>query len=51
MREVIGQCKFHNCSHVHEPKCKVIELVEEGHISQSRYESYLSMFEGEDHKY
>lgn len=51
MREVIGQCKFHNCTHIHEPKCKVIELVEEGVIPQSRYESYLSMFEGEDHKY
>jgi len=51
MRKVIGECKFHNCTHIHEPKCRVIELVESGEIYQSRYESYLSMFAGEDHTY
>jgi len=45
-------CKFHNCTHVHEPKCAVIEAVEDGRISESRYESYLSlMTEDENDKY
>ncbi|MCT4600447.1 MAG: ribosome small subunit-dependent GTPase A [Marinifilaceae bacterium] len=45
-------CKFHNCTHVHEPKCAVKEAVEEGRISSSRYESYLSMMnEDENEKY
>ncbi|MCH4895262.1 ribosome small subunit-dependent GTPase A [Marinilabiliaceae bacterium JC040] len=45
-------CKFHNCTHVHEPKCAVKKAVEEGRISSSRYESYLSMMnEDENEKY
>lgn len=48
MRELFGKCKFHNCTHTHEPSCAVIDAVEEGRISISRYESYLSMMEGID---
>lgn len=38
-------CKFANCSHRHEPKCAVKEAVEQHKISESRYESYLSIIE------
>ncbi len=48
MRDLFGQCKFHNCTHTHEPDCAVVEAVERGEISISRYESYLSMMEGID---
>ena len=48
MKELLGQCKFHNCTHTHEPDCKVIEAVEEDRISASRYHSYLSILEGTD---
>ena len=48
MRELFGKCKFYNCTHVHEPGCAVIDAVENGNISISRYESYLSMMEGID---
>ena len=45
-------CKFKNCTHTHEPGCVVREMVEEGEISLSRYESYLSILnEDEDEKY
>lgn len=37
-------CKYSNCSHDHEPKCKVKELVEIGVISTMRYESYLRVY-------
>ena len=48
MRELFGKCRFYNCTHVHEPGCAVIDAVENGLISISRYESYLSMMEGID---
>ncbi len=51
MRNELNNCKFHNCTHMHEPGCKVKELVENGEITHTRYASYQSMFEGEDYKY
>ncbi len=41
-------CKFHNCSHVSEPSCAVLEAVDNGKIVLSRYESYLSMLHNQD---
>jgi ribosome biogenesis GTPase len=38
-------CRFGNCTHIHEPGCAVLQAVEEGEISLSRYASYLSMIE------
>ncbi len=45
--KISKKCKFHNCTHVHEPECAVIEAVENHYISESRYQSYLSMLEDE----
>ena len=50
MRALIGECKFHNCQHLHEPKCAVREAVESGEIAGSRYYSYLSMLEDTDNR-
>lgn len=44
-------CRFYNCTHIHEPGCAVIQAVEDGEISESRYFSYMSMFEEGDEKY
>ena len=41
--KVSDRCKFNNCTHTHEPGCEVKKAVENGDISQSRYESYLSI--------
>jgi ribosome biogenesis GTPase len=38
-------CKFHNCIHVSEPDCAVIQAVEIGKVSLSRYRSYLGLLE------
>ena len=48
MRALLNQCKFHNCRHVNEPGCAVIRAVEEGDIELSRYESYLSIYHGNE---
>lgn len=47
-REIFAKseaCRFYNCTHIHEPGCAVVEAVENGEISESRYSSYLSMME------
>ena len=41
-------CRFNNCTHTHEPGCAVREAVERHDISESRYNSYLSMLKDED---
>src|SRR5690606_12472133 len=46
-----GECKFHNCLHLDEPKCSVKRAVEEGTIAWSRYKSYLQIIQGEDENY
>lgn len=40
-----GKCRFIGCAHYREPNCAVRAAVEAGEISNSRYESYVSMYE------
>lgn len=49
-RDLLGECKFHNCLHINEPKCAVKDAVESGEISETRYLSYLSMFDNHDNR-
>jgi ribosome biogenesis GTPase / thiamine phosphate phosphatase len=44
-------CKFHNCLHVNEPECAVIDAVNRNKISQSRYLNYLDLLENMGDKY
>ena len=48
MHAMMNQCKFNNCLHMNEPKCAIIEAVNEGRIAESRYHSYLSIMHGEE---
>lgn len=41
--EFSKECKFANCTHVHEPGCAVLHAVDNQFISASRYQSYLSV--------
>ncbi|PST84235.1 ribosome small subunit-dependent GTPase A [Pedobacter yulinensis] len=41
-------CRFNNCRHINEPGCAVMAAVQEGGIAPSRYESYLSIYHGND---
>ena len=43
MLEARTLCKFNNCTHIHEPGCKVIAACEEGKIDTRRYHSYINM--------
>lgn len=46
--KVSKECKYNNCTHTHEPGCAVRDAVEQSRISQSRYNSYLSIMEDTD---
>ena len=48
MRTRMQDCRFNNCRHINEPGCAVLEASEEGEIELSRYESYLSIYNGND---
>ena len=42
---LLGQCRFKECTHRHEPKCKIKEAVLLKKISAQRYKSYCSLFD------
>lgn len=48
MRERMHDCRFYNCRHINEPGCAVLKALENGEIELSRYESYLSIYNGND---
>ncbi len=41
----IGKCQFHDCSHRKEPGCAVTSALHDGAIEESRYDSYLRLYE------
>lgn len=47
-RERLNQCRYHNCRHINEPGCVILEAVEDGDIEVSRYQNYLSMYHGNE---
>jgi ribosome biogenesis GTPase len=42
-RPFLGECRYLDCAHLDEPGCAVIRAVEQGAISQERYDSYASL--------
>jgi ribosome biogenesis GTPase len=48
MRDLLEDCKFHNCQHINEPKCAVKDAFMEGYLAESRYINYIKMMEDDD---
>ena len=48
MRARLNACRFHNCRHINEPGCVVIDAVQSGDIQSTRYDSYLSIYHNQD---
>ena len=54
LNATLGQCRFYNCTHLHEPGCGVVEHVQTGEpdqpgddplaISENRYRLYRELF-------
>ena len=45
-RPYLGQCRFRDCTHIHEPGCALKEAVSAEEIPLPRYESYLRISQG-----
>lgn len=49
------QCKFVGCTHIKEQECGIKKGIEEGRISDSRYENYIKIYKDlkdkEEHKW
>jgi len=43
MRDLLNECKFHNCQHINEPNCAVKAAVENGLIAETRYKTYKDL--------
>jgi ribosome biogenesis GTPase / thiamine phosphate phosphatase len=51
MRDLRLECKYGSrCLHINEPKCAILDAVNNGEIASTRYESYLSMMSGNDNR-
>jgi ribosome biogenesis GTPase len=48
IRDLVSECQFSNCMHLHEPGCAVIMAVEAGDIVETRYESYIRLRLGQE---
>ena len=45
MRALMHECRFNNCTHLHEPHCAIKEAVEQHQIANWRYENYCNMMD------
>lgn len=43
IEELARQCKFNDCTHIKEPKCAVLEAIENNILSTARLESYRKL--------
>ena len=44
LRRHAGDCRFYNCTHLHEPGCGVRAALERAEVSESRYRIYTEIF-------
>jgi ribosome biogenesis GTPase len=45
LRAHLGECRFYNCSHRHEPGCGVLAAVQRGDIAPQRYRLYAEILD------
>ena len=43
VEQYLGKCKFSDCTHTNEPGCKILEAIENGELSQDRFNSYIKL--------
>ncbi len=43
MRDHLTGCRFHDCTHVHEPACTLRNALSAGALRRERYESYVAL--------
>lgn len=48
MRALMPDCRYTNCTHLHEPGCAVKEAVKKGKFSKIRYDGYLRIMSADN---
>lgn len=48
IRDLVAECQFSDCTHIHEPGCAVRQAAAEGRIHPERYDSYIRLRLGSD---
>jgi ribosome biogenesis GTPase len=43
IEEFSAGCRFSDCTHAHEPGCRVLQAVQDGELTEARLENYLKM--------
>lgn len=43
VEQYLGKCRFSDCTHTNEPGCKILEAIENGELSQDRFDSYIKL--------
>lgn len=43
IRDLSASCRYANCSHTQEPGCAVLAAIENGELTQERYDSYVKL--------
>lgn len=41
----LGQCRYHDCAHLKEPDCAVLQALKDGRLEPSRHASYARLYE------
>lgn len=42
---LLGECRFYNCTHLHEPGCGILSALENGTIARERHDLYRRLLE------
>ncbi len=43
--DIVADCKYPDCTHIHEDECALMAAVEQGEVHPERFRSYLQMYE------
>jgi ribosome biogenesis GTPase len=47
-RPYLGECEYIDCTHCDEDECAIRQAVDDGHIDERRYKSYVRIYSGEE---
>ncbi len=47
--EISKNCRFKDCTHIHESECAVLEAIEKGEIDSASYDNYMKMVREKNH--
>ena len=43
VEQFLGMCKYSDCTHTNEPGCRILEAIQNGELSQERYDQYVKL--------